>query len=497
MLRFLVFDERGPAASWPLVHAHLVGADDFAVPGEVTFHGGAIVCKPEHRSGSVALCLEVDAGKAGTMMLQTCRLRQRDEPYRLYEELARHRLKLFLEKSEFWLMLDPDRSPEAFELFEKARSAFVAGMLERDSFRAEMCHRDSLALGTYASEKLLATRVGDALMRRFSRQGTSRAIGVRAPIEKAPEALGAALHKEFDIVSVPTPWSQIEPTQGRFVWSQVDRWMAWAKKAGRHVIAGPLLDATPTGVPGWVRPSLADPARLRDRLHEFITQVVTRYGPVGPVWNIASHVHLNQVAELSLESMVAVTRQAAVAVRQVQRDARLLVEVGDPFCDIVPAGEGTAGPVSAIHYLRVLVAEGVPMDSVGIPILVGDPSLGRGSRDLMQVAAMLERFTSRKEMPPIVVTACAAPSAAESGPGVGSWREPWSLRSQAAWAPMVFQIAMSNPGIHAVVWDRLRDDAGAGIRDSGLFTADGSPKPAAEKLLQTRRRLRTALAPKA
>jgi hypothetical protein len=57
----------------------------------------------------------------------------------------------------------------------------------------------------------------------------------------------------------------------------------------------------------------------------------------------------------------------------------------------------------------------------------------------------------------------------------------------------VFQLAMSNPRIQAVIWDRLRDDAGSGVRDSGLFASDGSPKPAAEKLLLTRRRLRTAL----
>ena len=493
MLRFLVFDEQGPAADWPLVNAHLLGGDDAAVPGKISFKSGSITCKSEQAGIALALCLEVDAGKAGTLMLQTCRLRQRSEPYRLYEELARHRLKIYLEKSEQWGLLDPDRAPEAFDLFEKARTAFVGGMLERSSFRAEMNHRDALALATFATEKLVASRVEAALRVRFGRQGASRAIGVRVPIEKAPELLGPALHKEFDIVSVPTPWASIETSPGRFVWDQVDRWMAWAKKAGRHVIAGPLLDAGPNGVPGWARPSLADPAKVRDRLHEFVSQVVTRYGPLNPVWNIASQVHLNQSAELSIEGMVAVTRMAAVAVRQRQRDAKLLIEVGDPFNDLAPEPDGGKGPISAIHYLRVLVAEGVPMDIVGIPILFGDPAPGRGSRDLMQVAAMLERFTSRKEMPPVVITGCGAPSSAGAHPGAGSWREPWSPRSQGAWAPMVFQIAMANHGVHAVVWDRLRDDAGTGIRDSGLFAADGTPKPAAERLLLTRRRLRTAL----
>jgi hypothetical protein len=489
MLRFTVFDEQGPAADWPLVNAHLLGADDAAIAGKVVFRDGAVLCRASGTSGACALCMEVDAGRAGTLMLQTCRLRQREEPYRLYEELARHRLKLFLEKSEQWGLLDPDRTPAAFELFERARSAFVAGMLETDCFRAEMHHRDSLALATFASESLVSSRVDRALRARFGRQGAARAMGVRVPLEKAPELLGAALHKEFDILAVPTPWSVIEPSQGRFVWDQCDRWMAWARKSGRQVVAGPLLDATASGVPGWVRPTLADPAKLRDRLHAFVREVVTRYAPLNPVWNIASGVHLNEAAQLTQEAMVAVTRQAAVAARQVHREAKLLVEVGDPFGDIPP---GTEGAISAIHYLRILVTEGVPMDSVCLPVILGDPTPGRGSRDLMQVAAMLERFTSRKEMPPIIVS-CSAPSAARTDPGSGSWREPWSPRLQGTWAPLVFQLAMSNPRIQAVIWDRLRDDAGSGVRDSGLFASDGSPKPAAEKLLLTRRRLRTAL----
>ncbi|NBP52244.1 MAG: hypothetical protein EBU70_13895, partial [Actinobacteria bacterium] len=297
MLRFLVFDEQGPAADWPLVNAHLLGADDAAIPGKVAFRDGSVLCRAAGTSAAFALCLEVDAGRAGTMMLQTCRLRQREEPYRLYE---------------------------------------VAGMLESDSFRAEMQHRDSLALATFASESLVSSRMDRALRARFARQGAARAMGVRVPLEKAPELLGTALHKEFDIMAVPTPWSVIEPSQGRFVWDHCDRWMAWAHKSGRQVIAGPLLDATASGVPGWVRPTLADPAKLRDRLHAFVREVVTRYGPLNPVWNIASSVHLNEAAQLTQEAMVAVTRQAAVATRQVHREAKLLVEVGDPFGDIPP-----------------------------------------------------------------------------------------------------------------------------------------------------------------
>jgi hypothetical protein len=60
---------------------------------------------------------------------------------------------------------------------------------------------------------------------------------------------------------------------------------------------------------------------------------------------------------------------------------------------------------------------------------------------------------------------------------------------------MCFQIAMANPGIQAVVWDRLRDDAGVGIKNGGLFATDGSPKSAAERIVRFRRRIRMPLPP--
>ncbi|NBQ15294.1 MAG: hypothetical protein EBU31_11990, partial [Proteobacteria bacterium] len=476
MLRFTAFDEHGPARAWPIVNAHLLGSDDTAMEGVIAFKNGQVVCKPRDPHIAHALCLEVNAGKAGTMMLQTCLLQQRDEPYRFYEEIARHRIKIFLEKSEHWGLLDPAKAPDAFEFFERARSMFVSGMVDQDPFRAEMHHRDALELAIFASEKLVMRRAEWMLHARYGKQGAASALGVRVPVEKSPDMVRASLNKEFDIVSVPTPWTLIEPTQGRFVWDQVDRWMVAAKQGGRRVIAGPLLDATASGVPGWVRPMLADPAKLKDRLYVFIKEVVTRYGRINPFWNIVSSIHMNEAAPLTPDAMVQVTRLAGVSVRQTSKNAKLLVEIGDPFGDIPP---DEAGAIGAIRYLRALVAEGVPMDLVGIPVVIGDAAHGRGTRDLMQVAAMLERFSSRKEMLPIIITACCAPSAPHPEPGAGCWRGPWSDRSQGAWAPMLFQIAMSNPAIHAVVWDRLRDDAGVGLKDGGLFAADGTPKPAA------------------
>ena len=42
MLRFSVFDEQGPADTWPLVGAHLLGPEDVPVAGSIKAERGQI-----------------------------------------------------------------------------------------------------------------------------------------------------------------------------------------------------------------------------------------------------------------------------------------------------------------------------------------------------------------------------------------------------------------------------------------------------------------------
>jgi len=492
MLRFTVFDEHGPARDWPLRRAHVLGANDATFPAKITFEKGQVVVRPSEARTPVALCLEVDAGKAGVLMLQTTILQQRDEPYRLFDELARHRIKIFLEKSELWGLLDPDRAPEAFELFERARLAFIAGLAEGDPWKSQQRQVESIALGVRAGEMLVKVRVDRALNQRFGAQGAARALGFRAPIEKAPDLLKQCLSPEFDAVMVPVPWQAVEPQQGRFQWEQLDRWIVWAKSTKRAIMIGPLLDLRPGGIPGWVLPSLKDIPKFEQHLYRFVREVVIRYAPVDPTWHVAAGVNSNEVAALTGAEMTQLVRQAAVAVRQVAPEARILVEVADPFGERSSADNGAIG---AVPFVRLLISEGVKLSSVGIPVVIGDAATG--TRDLMRIADMLDRFASRKEMPVLVVSALDAPSAPREEPGAGYWHKPWAEDVQAAWAQMAFQLAISQRNVALVFWDRLRDDAGTGLRDGGIFGSGGAPKQAARSLLLARRRIRQPLVAKA
>src|SRR5262245_43647434 len=82
MLRFAVFDNDGPPSRWPLINAHILGPDDQPVRGDVAFEAGHIVCR---KGGNDAACLALqwDAGPCGVLMLQTCLLPERRQPYLL------------------------------------------------------------------------------------------------------------------------------------------------------------------------------------------------------------------------------------------------------------------------------------------------------------------------------------------------------------------------------------------------------------------------------
>src|SRR4051812_42971057 len=142
MLSFAVFDERGPARDWPLRRAHLfTTADEVPLHGEVRLEDGVIRCsKAATESAGLALQFPVDLppgehppapgqGLLGLLMLRTSLLPERDEPYLLSLELARHRIMLVLNKLEEWQLFDLPPEHPVMRQFEHAPGEFTAALV--------------------------------------------------------------------------------------------------------------------------------------------------------------------------------------------------------------------------------------------------------------------------------------------------------------------------------------------------------------------------------
>jgi len=488
MLRFEVFDATGPAKAWPLVSAHLLGRDDLPVPGTIESRDGEIVCTPRD-ARATALCLGYDAGPMGRLMLQTCLLALREEPYRLNQELARHRIKLFIAKSEEWLMFDPALSGDALERWEQAREIFVEASVLKDPAAAEARHADALAAAIDASERLAMRHAKILLHRRFGTKPANRStLGVRVDPAGDPAPVTELIRKDFDLVSVTTNWRSMQPRPDSIDFTAVDRCMLWARNLGKPIVAGPLVRLHPESMPEWALDSLRNYESIKELLWRFMEQVVYRYRELVEIWNIASGLHVCELAPMAAEDRVDLTRRAALLVRQSRRGARVLVEVGEPFGDRVSRLDGSSPPW---EYLDQLVQGGIRLDCIGVPVVFGDSSFGRGTRDLMQVSALLDRFFLMEV--PVIVSALGAPSL-EEDPRGGGWRGSWSDQSQARWAGRVMPILLSKPFVAGVVWDRLVDGRGGGLpRQDGLLDANGRPKAVLSKLVSLRRRLREPL----
>lgn len=509
MLGFAVYDEKGPAKDWPIDGAYLVGPDDLAAKGLVRFDAetGAIVCQ-KRGSRATALSLLYDAGSMGRLMLQTCLLPDRGEPYILSVELARHRIKMFIAKSEEWQMFDLSSAHPAMQHWEKARQLFTEAVNSDDCARADRMARRSLEVGIEATERLALAHAEILLHRRFATKAApSSTLGVRISPGRDSGALRQLVQRDFDIVAIPLNWRELEVEEGRYNWEPVDRWMQWAKEQGKPIVAGPLLDFSKRAVPDWMYVWQNDYDTCRDLAYDHVERVVQRYRSTVGIWNVASGINTNENFRFTGEQMIDLVRMAGLIVRHSRKGARVLVEIAQPFGEHGSLANDSVPPFT---FIDRLVQEGIRMDALGVQLMCGSagPDAGEhhslASRDLMQFSNLLDKFFLIEI--PLLVSAMGAPSemseAGSDDPGSsglrsggGWWRGNWSHDVQSRWAGQMFAIAMSKPFVESAVWCELYDHAGSMLPASGLITQDGRAKPALSKLINVRKRLRKPLGP--
>jgi GH35 family endo-1,4-beta-xylanase len=487
MLRFSVYDKNGPAGDWPLVNAHLLGPDDLALPGKVAFRDGVIACRRPGKEAA-ALCLQHDAGRMGRLMLQTCLLPDREEPYHLAVELARHRIKMFIAKSEEWQMFDLASDHPAMTRWEEARKLFTTALTADDPMHAEAAASKALARAIDATERLAMAHAEILLHKRFgSRAATSAALGVRVWPGRDGKQLREFIAANFDVVVLPLRWRELEVEEGVYDWGPVDRWMEWAKAEGKPIIAGPLLDFSKAALPEWMYVWQHDYDTCRDLVYDYMSRVVERYRGVVGMWNIGSGLNVNDNFTFTPPQMLDLARTASLLVRQFRKGARTMIELRQPFGEHCAVQADSMPPLA---FVDRLLQEGIKFDALGVQFLFGSGDSGRASRDLMQMSSFLDRLFMLEI--PVLVSALGVPSAGSDAAG-GWWHQAWSPEVQAKWVGPAFVLAMSKPYVESVFWTDLYDHPDALVAGAGLITDEGRPKPALARLVGARRRLRKPL----
>jgi hypothetical protein len=490
---------------WSISSCYLIGTDGRPARGAWKQVGDTIYAKPANDT-PIGLALLVDAGAGGRVVLQTCFLPAREQPYDLFLEIARWMIKQFVEECETWQMWNPVIAGEAIELWDSARETFREALRCEEPLEAELLARRAIAFGLDAGEALALRHAGYLLSRRARRKAlSSTTLGVCVDPVSPPGPRSVEAARRFDVIALRTPWSLIERKEGARDFSAVDAWAAWCAKEKKPVVLGPIIDfgtsgGSPNALPAHALKARGDAKRFRELVWNQARAIAERYGATTPLFIVTSGANCAGWHEEGIERMVDLTRTAIVAVRDVVRGARVVVELQSPGAEEWRGTKGTAWPTS---FLQGLVAANLSLTAAGVRFTQGggaDPV-----RDLMTTASLLDGYVGREV--PIFVTGFGVPGAADGSRAAlerGVWRgrasddsmPAWSPESQARWGASFLSIALARTFVEGAWWSRLQDVRGG--PSDGVIDVDGNPKPVLARLLEIRQRLeRDAKAQKA
>ncbi|MEE2973046.1 MAG: hypothetical protein VX672_07965, partial [Planctomycetota bacterium] len=195
--KFQLDERTGIRLGRPPLGVRMLGPGDSRLRAEIRFrseaHGGIFVIRTKDVADA-ALRVQVDLGSRGEIILQTCMLPPRDRPYDLALELARHRIKTFIQKSEDWLMFDPAYAPDAVEHFETARHAFTDALVAHEITREGELAADAIQLGMQATDELADAHADILMHRRYARKTASSAtLGTTIDPRLDPAVIGPTL----------------------------------------------------------------------------------------------------------------------------------------------------------------------------------------------------------------------------------------------------------------------------------------------------------------
>ncbi|HVT83291.1 MAG TPA: hypothetical protein VHM90_21810, partial [Phycisphaerae bacterium] len=132
MLRFRVYNDSKVADDFDLSTAYLVGSDNVAIRGEFNYAGGEIICR-KRAAGPAALCVMWTVKNFGSVLLDTTRLPEREEPYLLNLELARGRVMRLMQKREEWGLFDLPEAQAVNERANECRDLLIEAMAAMDN----------------------------------------------------------------------------------------------------------------------------------------------------------------------------------------------------------------------------------------------------------------------------------------------------------------------------------------------------------------------------
>lgn len=463
-IRFLVPDRICCNPRKRIACAYWVGQGRFISPVQGRIEDGVFTIDQVPRCGQ-HLYIPWTIDGIGEVFVRSSQVMQRDEPYRLTTELARGELT---QARDLLASCQSAGVPIANRIEEELKAACCSLLQSVRMENAEQA--DQLSLQVLKRAVQICNELTIASCRQSTKVcpigvGLGNSGGQDLPVDL------------FDHFSIPISWKHLEPEQGQYKWTQLDRLISECRRNKRAFTVGPLVGLYPECLPDWLQAWADDADLVATLMSNFIETVMHRYRTKVRSWEITGGVNADNLLDLGEEKTRSILEQLLRVAHELDPNAELVLTVDQPWGDFLVEGDRCYTPYC---MMDCLMRSAAPIRALNIEVAMGFPSC-RGNRTLLDFSRMLDRY-SKLEIP--LRVRLFFPSEAQwqcmGAPGTGS---NITEKHQADWLHQHIVVAQSKTAVEQVTWGRLQDDP-ADIRfpHSGLIAADGRLKPAFEHL---------------
>jgi hypothetical protein len=300
-------------------------------------------------------------------------------------------------------------------------------------------------------------------------------------------ALGRQLAATFNMVSVPLTWRRIEATEGRRIWDEADKQVAWAQSAGLRVTAGPLLELDDRGVPDWTYLWEGDFNSLLAFMLDHVRAVVERFRGKVHLWQVAARMTHGHALGLSEEARLQVAAKAITTVRQLDSTTPIVVTFDQPWAEYLAHEHLDLAP---LHFADALVRADLGLSGVGLEFNFGYHPGGSMHRGPLAIGKLLDTW-SLLDLPLLV--ALTFPSASGEDPQANSKVRVLSSEEnkvtpklQREWIQRHVPLLLAKSVVQVVLWNQLSDAVPHHYPHGGLFDPNDRAKPALNALKEIR-----------
>jgi hypothetical protein len=463
------------------------GPDNMPWPTEVRVEDGKLTVRRDvDESGTLVVPWEVP--RAGRVMSTTATLIEQPEPYQFGIELARGKVHQVRCQAADWQSGGLDLPDSLADQIKSASVHFGRAVTDAPA-EGNLRAQEVLNLGYQAAEALVHLYIAQMFEARHQRQPRlDTTLGCCLGTGALTKPRAEALIKTCNFVSLPFTWGQVEPAESTYHWEPFDALLQWADSQRLAVTAGPLIDFSAARLPDWLWLWERDLSSLASFMCDYVETTVKRYAKRIRIWQLCTASNCSSVLGLGEDELLWLTAKIIEAARQVDPKLEISVGIAQPWGEYMAVEDRTHSP---FIFADTLVRSGLNLAAIDLEMVMGITPRGSYCRDLLETSRFLDLYSLLGV--PLRLT-LGYPSDAgndqqadpELKVAAGHGRGGTSVGAQADWASSYASLCVCKPSVRSVQWTHLADADRHQFPHCGLFSAQGSLKPAVQRLRELR-----------